>query len=481
MRRRWMKLGVIWALVLMVGVQMPTASVAQDGDIEWRYAFNIRTGQLVSYSLDGQTNDLIEMEGLLPRFRFDFANESAFIELQGTDSRNYYRLTPDSAEQLPIDPAFEWFPVVKNERYLVLHGSGQVATYAPNLLYDSQTGQVIELQGVSNWPSQEQCCAFLADGGTLRYLSFASEASIAWSIIERDLESGEEKLFFAPDVDFSVAHASVAYVNTDTYGERWLWRYSVQDEAGGALYLAQADGVNTELEVFENRPLTMHRLIGEFFIQRPATCDGGCSMTVQPFEGESVSVQANGVWLNDLIRLGETQFLTVGDEFWLFSADEGPLWIGARSVQYVSIEPIVSPDGRWLMLVDDAANPSKFFIWDTAAQSVAYEMPIPTDVDFRVFSVVYDPTALMFAVLNDGQESVIGLDYATAETFSLPTGENERRRYVEILADGSALYYQVNQEALDQSGIWRYDPETDAVSPILTGGLWQPIRFLQNY
>lgn len=467
-------------LILATVVPFPTASVAQDGDVEWHFALS--RNQLVAYTLDGEVNVLHEGEGLLSRISYRFEDNNALIHLEDGDTNTYYHVSPDSIDEIPIDPERTWLPMAGTERFLVLHGAFEPGRFAPNILYDVQNRQLHELQGVSNWPNQNRCCGFSADGTILRYVSFPAEDSVEWSIIERNLETGEEREFFTPNFDPTDAEPRNFNILTDSHGERWFWRYVNRDNDIDSANLVDADGTNEVLGTYEATPETFFLFLGNYLAEFTIACQNDCTLRVFLDDDEEVILQSTGDVPSDLIRLKEGGFLGVyrGTDYFVLNEDTPPQSIGFYSPLYVFSPYYISPDGRWYTLFDEADEPTMLVVWDAATQERVYEYRLPEDEGFFL-STVYFSSAGQIVYSNVGiQDMFVALDYASGTTTTLPVVEDEVRIYFELLADGSVLVARISRDVTEVEGIWRYDPASDTFSPILTGARWRPIRFLNN-
>lgn len=443
---------------------------------EWRYAFNPESQELMAYSLDGDMNIIADdlPERVPPYLNVslgDYGGLVGYID-RVNDKTIIYHVTPRRADVLDLDSDLRWYPVTQTERYVVLHGAHDSDEFGPIVLFDAKTGQLHDLQGGTRWSDQQWCCGFSADGSTLRYLSLATSDASAWSIIERNLETGEERDFFAPGLDFSDEFFEIL-ARTDVHGERWFWRIQGTN-------LVQPDGTNEVLNA-ESEPPIGYSFVDDYLVESPA-CESDCVITVIPLEGDSVSLQIGELFIDDLRRIDETQFLTTDRDanFWLLGVNVPPQLIGVGDSSTSTINS-QSPDGRWLTLTDNRDEPTKVFIWDTTRQEAVFEIAADAGENIGVSRVYYSPNGEIITLTGQSDQNVVVFNYETGESSTLPDVENESRRYFELLPDGSVLLNRRENETRTELGIWIYDPADDTMSQVMPEGRWQPfnIQILQ--
>jgi hypothetical protein len=437
---------------------------------EWRYAFNSETQQLAAYSLEDDMNIIAQdiPERLLPNMAIPFGEYGGLVGYYDRDRKTtVYHVTPRRADTLDLDRDLEWYPVTQTERYVVLHGGPRSDEFGPIVLYDAQTGQLHHLQGGTRWSDQQWCCGFSADGSRLRYLSLASADASAWSIIERNLENGAERDFYASGLDFSDDFFEILAA-TDKHGEQWYWQIH-------GVNLVHPDGTHEVLNS-ENGAAASYDFVDDYFVERPSSCNLDCAITVHPLEGESVVLQIGELYIDDLTRIDETQFFTTDSDggFWLLHPDATPQLIGAAE-SWDTVERSQSPDGRWLTLFDNKDDPTKLFIWDISRQEPVFEIPAAEEDKLALSRVFYSPVGQIMTVVGQPQYKYVAFNFETGESVTLPEVENEGRSYFEVLPDGSVLFVRYDSDTRTGLGIWRYNPVADTSSQVVPDGLWQPI------
>lgn len=474
MRRLFICFGLVAIIVSFAGM-VPRHSLstinAQSPDPEWRYAVKIDEEQLVAYNLEGEVNVLLELEQFNPIVRIRFADNNALLGLRQADGTVvYYHLTPQSAEVVEMDAARR--RVIQTDRYAVLSGDPQIER-SPLVLYNAETRQAETLQGFATTILPPiRCCGFSADGQILRYLSFEAADSEQWSVIERRLDTGEERVFYTPDVVFD-EDLYWEYLVTDSHGERWVWDYYDNEAEQVNLILVHSDGSSEvrQNRVYDEAPAANNGFLGDFYVERPLACETGCEMLVQAADGEGVNLQGLDHHFLNLIRLNEDQFVGIGGETWLLSTDAEPQFIGAAITSAVSVQNFLSPDKRWITLLDDVENPTTLCIWDTSTQTRVLEIPLETGVEYQPLVVRYSPYGQIISMNQENQRTHVGFEYATGNSITYPLVESEYRDYNEILADGSVLFLHNQLEPSMNLGIWRYDPVTGDISPVLEGNV----------
>jgi hypothetical protein len=310
-------------------------------------------------------------------------------------------------------------------------------------------------------------------------LSFPHQGANDWQIIQRDLASGTEQVFFAPDVTFA-DDGLPDNIFTFTAGQQWYWRHVDDATQDISFNVVHNDGMNEVIQTYnrETPPPTRYAGYGDFIVQITPDCEEDCTLIVESVDDEAVTLQRADHFPSSLTRPNETTFLMIdGTDYYLLKTDSPPQLIGVRSPFVMLSDNILSPDDRWLTLLDKEDDPEFWFIWDTLEQAPVYVAPNPPDDLFFIYRISYYPTSQMIHVGYGRTDTFVIFDYTTGEAMTLPIVENETRSYFEVLSDGAVLLTRYDRETSTPLGIWRYDPMTEEMTQVLADGSWRPITF----
>ncbi len=446
---------VIGLTCLLSGV----AAVQAQDEAQWYWAWREDSGQLLSYTTDGQTNTLIEQGVTFAHgWRLDAARGMMLVE-QG-ESHDLYFVAAEQAS--PLQPfadkdaqnlaaADNWNLVALSDTHAVLAAYTRVPD-SDALLVDLNAGTYTALPGLVFQPFTH--VKFSEDGRYLRYLSRESTEAENQTLYELKLETGAARVIVTFDDFFP-------NIRPDTYGDYWLSR-----EREGDNFVIGLISLSGEINILSSQPLTREMqeitLLGDYLVSFIPTCEADCRITVSPIvEGETTHLTLPAV--EDLLivtylrQIDETRWL-VGDSegnVWSLGSDGSATYLSSPSLVSVS-QPLtqrVSPDGRFVLVTQETSNNRfAYAVWDHKQDGIV--LSSNEDVEFYIVQIIYGDEG--FVVTEDIRRFWL---YRYSDEQVVPLPEVRGRVYFQALADGSVLYVQ---RGTDEAGVYRYDPANDS-------------------
>ncbi len=168
-----------------------------------------------------------------------------------------------------------------------------------------------------------------------------------------------------------------------------------------------------------------------------------------------------------LRRLDGARWLVFdGGASWLEVGAGEPVQIGFYNPDVI-LHPagqVLSPDGRYLLVVDDPLFPTRYRVWDAVAQEyVAQGAGSQAGDDTWTVQIAYGTGG--FVVSRTLPAEAFLYRYADAAAGAIPAQES--RRYFEVTADGATLFWQQRAQGELAPGIYRFDPAADAYTLLL--------------
>ena len=451
-------------LLLLLWTLVPAAA-AQEESGTWYFAYNKDDGSLVAYNLAGTVHTLIE-EGVTGYnvIGTRISDSEALLLLRVDENFGLYDATPDGIRQLVDEEHILQLPLATTAGAAVMVDQF-AAESVPAFLF--RDGALTPLPGPAiGVPSYAR---FSQDG---RYFRFIGPDDAGHYILwDYDSANGERARVF----DFGT---DIPGLIADTYGESWVQRVSLGGKQG-SYRLIHMDKQVEEFGPFDESQSTGSvRPLGEALAVFPPTCEGGCAFEIRATDGtETYQVDSNTFRGVPIAHIAADSLLVLGndDQFYTVSTDAPPQLIGSftRDQYHIFNSSFLaaSPDGRWLMTVDDWENPTEHYLNDLSTGEVvasyAYGQPP------RYLSSVKYGDGLVALKLNDSSYDFVVYDAdGSYAIVNVPRGD-QIRVYFELLPDHTALY----RAASPYTGIYRHDLATGDETPLLEGA-WEYVTML---
>lgn len=439
-------------------------AAAQDAETTWYFAQSL-DGSVVAYTADGETRTLIEGgAGRPPVARaWRFGPQSVLALLESSDLFGLYHLTPETAAPITVDGLDA--QMVSDGNWVLLGRSGPYAALVdfganpggPGLLVNLEAGTAAALTG-QVYTIGGMILPFSRDG-RLRYLSRENpeDAPKLWAIRERDAQTGEERVLHELDGE------EFPLVTSDRYGDAWL----VGAADGRTIY--GADGSVTPRT---NLPRGIFASVYvDQLMSYDMLCQQDCTFNWEALDGgaaQSYPLPGTGDFRRVSVRdrLSENELLVMvsgdlGQVFYIVSTEGASSMLGLWNPAQVMAQPVpggaLSPDGRYLLTLGTPLSETQYAVWDLQERRFALTGPLETD--YNIISVIYGAGG--FLVTEDFLRFT--LFRADDETITPLPGEEERRRYFEVLEDGSVLF----SAGGPAGGISRYDPVSENVTVLV--------------
>ena len=340
-------------LILIIVIVSPAA--AQE-DEKWYYGWIRDTGQLFAYTAEGEVRVLLE-EGIA-EITIDRINEQhAFgvLMMTGEENQSFYFLTPNEARLLT--PSFDPQVLEDGEAHggwLTFTDDYAVLPYEPgkNALADFNDGTVELLTESLTIDDFEADTRFSEDGQLLRYItldSYDSAGSPSWSLRERTLATGEERVIYTGEGDTRVVG--------DEFGEHWLVELPPpNDESQPRSFLLLDTAGNSEIVAESTTDNAIHvALFEDYLLTAPTDCIENCTATLTPIAGGSErtfispDMRPNSTVFPRTF-IDEASLLVFGADYYyyLLSEEQEPVLIGAGINEFEPLDRILSPDRRFL-------------------------------------------------------------------------------------------------------------------------------------
>jgi hypothetical protein len=457
-------LGLLFIGVLCLGF---TSNVLAQQTDDWFLAWGFE-GQLITYTPDGESTVLIP-EGVsndsFRAWRMDDDSVLALVELNDIDETQVlYHVTQTSATPITVAAeAADWMLdsyrlelVANSATHALLVAGGNLPAGKALLVNLVDNSANLLAEQVMFMPVK--AAAFSEDGLYLRYLRGEQDKDETWTLRELKLETGEERVFY------TVEGNAFPIMNTDLHGDVWLYFYD------NVSYVISRSGdvEATEYDAPEDR--IIQRFIGDYRVSWPILCETDCVMEWQRMpDGEMLTFQlpdlSGGDIPNPVAPVGDDQLLIIPDSesLWLVSEDE-PVYLGAWSPEKVVTAPnrIVSPDGRWLLVLNDAETADEYRVADLQSGETVVEGD--PEREFHILQVFYGDAGFIVS-----EDALYFQYYRTSDGKVFDLGE-PGGVYWNVLADGTLLFNHYRDEDMAR-GIYRYDPDTQDYTLLLENAL----------
>jgi hypothetical protein len=481
-----MKNGLL-LIMLVLMILLPSVIVAADepasADDRWFWAWREATGELVAYNLQGDTNTILtgmqssdDFRVVSSAVRLDADRMIAILKVN--EDTGLYLLAYDSATLFDdLEQSAGYYFLYAQLPYVVMVAYNDRSAF---YLLNGDTGAVMPfpqatsirhvlctLSGMSL--NMNPCLGISRDGTKLRYMvnqSVDSEEPPIWSLVERDLITGAEHEFFAVD-DSIRTHPDARHQATDCqpdrYGDRWLCSVYAESSANSwrDYFIVYPDGTRTPL--LENNPyMVVEAYIGyddEIVIDNPVSCeDGVCYFEIYPAAGGAmyeIAYQTGsypGLPATHFRQFDTGQIMRYSTGYYALFRDNGKIRELGRSFCCESYE-VISPDLRWLVSSMD----NHWYLWNLAEGRRIAELD---DSAYPFYDRIFSDYGLVMAgrwVYRFGDEAALEIPEAY-------TG-----KFFNVVADRTLLYHQDKATESLEVGIYRYNPETDAMTLLLAG------------
>lgn len=436
-------------ILLALSVSIPITSAQSP---TYFYAWDSTSGQVISYDLDGNITPLLVADEVFPPI-WNIGNQAALGVMSVNGAAGIYHLTPTSAQLFSATGDIPYTDLrqlaAQSGSYAVLVAEN--GAFNTGVLLDVQNHTATRLTGegftlVDNW-------RFSADGAHLRYLTHDPAAPLTWILRERRLDTGNERIVYQFDSPYPA-------IDADVHGETWL--YSLLDSETNILTHVQVDlGGNAQQIAQQTLTtpllLTAYQIFQNERVTYTAPCRPDCVIRIGSqsfFIPELASTN-----ITPIARVNDQRVLVMIDnQFWLLKAGENATSQGIFDAQvlYTFPEQLVSPDGRWLLSVNSSSE--QFTLTDLTTETVAVQGEAGVGLTVR-----YAPGGILLQQLLPPR-SWLYRDDAVQE---IPGDEGGF--YFTVLDDGSVLQAYVDPDGERPVGIYRYDPVTQATTPVITG------------
>lgn len=452
--RRW--LGFILSIVMGVTI-MPVS--AQNAAQEQSALFALQEGTLLSYTLDGTTNRLMEnvnWDGLrlFKTASPDTALMVAEVEIEG--NIGLYRVpVADTPRPLALPPDYKldstnWFKGAEHHPYYLLHAITKLPE-ALGLLVNLDT---LEAQPLTNtvFYNSQPAAAFSADGSKLRYLSKAADVPDTWYLLERDLASGDERTIYT----FNEFYPNISY---DTTGERWLYRTTNRDTRIATTVLIKPDGSVTDIAQDDNGAYHLRIIWNDQLYVTPAVCQADCPIKLAPLN--AADDQAGLTFTVPVIQtlpvplaMPDAAHIVVSDQgtFWRLGTDHSAANLGTFNAATILTPRVLSPDERWLLALaaGDDGEFTGYNVWDLQTGQAVVQSELP-----QAINITFDDEGIILWEYQDTQKVY---RFSDQQLFTLDIG---RRETVRTLAnDQTAIVSASKGSKIGAPGIYAYDLDT---------------------
>ncbi len=460
MRYRWVVL-LSFLQALVSGVSAQTSNVS-----DWYLAWTMN-GQLVSFTPDGDVTPLIDRI-FTPNFtawRMDDGSVLAIITVAGNPG--LYHVTEQLAAPITFtdgdsNPIHDtaWRIVGNRGDYVLVAPLVRVASgisYLVNLA--TNQAQILTknlLTYSNNWP-------FSSNGSYVRYLSRESSESNTWTIREREIETGTERVI-------STVTDTFPSVSNDSYGENWIY-LEHKDATNSYILISQSGTTQVLAQVEDETPFW--EFFGDQITVYSPECQTNCSLEfrssdenlsakfVLPSPASSPSIYSQ-IDENHLL-LSNTKDAT---SLWLADTENEPLLLGTWNPGYVTtpFNQLLSSDHRWLFALNNSDNKPGYQVWDLQkAQPILKSDPAR---QFAVAGVNYGTGGF---IVNEDLKHFQYYRYRDERIFDL---EGINGFYWQALADGTLLFAQVYGDNNQIAGIYRYDVDTKTYTLLVQDGIY---------
>jgi hypothetical protein len=469
-------------ILLIFACLITTALSAQDPLVQtWNFAItldatNSGTG-LIAYNGAGETHQLLE--GLVTYnsggYRLDSQIVLAILSLDG--SEGLYKLTPQSAELLRYtsDEAITVdgkLLVDYSPPYALLTDTRVSATGQQALLVNLEDKTYTPLPDLVSSITRLNCCRFSDDGTSLRYISAEADDGQSFALREFDTAAGESQVFASLDL------AGFATPTRD--GEIWLARFVDRERQTVAFKLIHADGSSKTLVEEPQSVATVYQLFGDYLVSMSLRCEDICDIRVKPID-QPDAAQIFHMQLDEpsiiqwFYRTSGGNFVILMDEtYWLLEDEDTIETLGYFDFRHLAQSPaeLVSPDGRWLLMMDgDGENVTGYSVWD--GETKTHSLSVETPENWTFVSILYGEDSYLLRDLSSKDAKTRLFRYEAGTILELP--DTDIGMYSDFLTSDSLIYIQRDASEDRTPGIYRYDISTETFTFLVENA--QPLFF----
>ena len=313
----------------------------------WYFAQKIDTGQITAFTADGDVRPLPVSGDWQYAMRVDAQTVLLGISDQH-DAIHLYRVTPEDAVQIALPVSAEALrqPLAFAAPYVVLReNSAPVAR--PAYLINVETAQAVALTG-----NLMPLARISEDGQFLRYLSSDGDR---WSLIERRLATGEERVIYSIE-----SHDPLLPASADAHGERWIVVTPGADRLPVYTVISAADGTVYTLTSGTQANRMRWSFFDDSLIASPVTCTDACFLQLHFYAALNFFPLPSEGNFEPLAVLRPDRLLvldTDANDFWLLDAS-GNTRLGHYDPMriFMPAYQLVSPDGRYVLTATDAES-----------------------------------------------------------------------------------------------------------------------------
>lgn len=475
-RRLLMSIFIIVLLTPILNAPSQPAT-AQDTDTEWFYITDYDQFSFLSYSLDGETNILHDNANVLvPIPYFIFPDSSALMSLRDFSAgiEFFIAATPSGFVSLDFDIALEWTPLLQTERFGVLT-NGEFITRG--LLYDSVT-HTFEYVATEDFDAVE-ALRFSADGKYLRYALYESANIHRFkSIVELNLETGEERVIFSLDRETTRAYL---IPTPDEFGDRWLWAWDDPENEIRQMGIIHTNGTMDVLSDGLSPSNTQYSMQDHQLLETPLDCATACTITLHRTTGDPIIVQTQFLEVDTIDIIDDNSLLASrAGHYWLLTTDAEPQYLGfvPQNPRTLNSPQPTALNNEWLVALERENDPHAILIWDLASRQIAAPYEHLGGENIEVASILYRPNGIVISTYSP--DTALWFDPATEMLRRLPYPDTEYRNYYELLPDGTLLVMagpQPGPNTAVSNEVWRYNPITGDRHLILERSWWGPMNF----
>ena len=419
--------------------------------VETWYFGQVR-GDLVAYTAAGTQQPVAPDFGeLRAGWRFD-EHTALFLSTDSADVTHLYRATQDEATEIAVPGD----PDLTNLR-VVLDRSGDYA-----LLWVRTPGQFPSMGILVNVPAgtAEVLTDRVArearfDGSVLRYISVDEEFN--WSLIERDLSSGEERAIHS----FSTEANVLPFISANVNGSRWVYAMGVNRVFVSTL--VNADGTTEVLEGGTPEQATAWMLFDEALLSYPILCQTDCLLTMHEGETRTEFTLPEGSPNIAVLAHPTPESLVIareGNALLKLAVGAEPFSLGEYNPvsMLIGSDNLLSPDKRYLFSVIESENSvqeTRFLVTNLVSGNNVFAGAGATATQVQWFE-------RGFVVTLYGRDTTATAYYYEGQA-SLDLPNRDAGTYFDILPDGTLLYALNRDEpAIGAAGIYRYTPADES-------------------
>lgn len=438
----------------------------------WYFVQDMETQTLTAFTLAGETQVVATGADFTasPRgYRVDAETMLVFEEFED-DTMLPYLLTAEDG-LLSFDAPLmtsDYIPIHYSEPYVVMisflfNMEGQTV-----YVLDLENRRTIQLAGTVSTVTVRQCCRITDDGRYLRYPAQVTPGEDeAQQIREVDLNDFSERvLYTSPQSDGFVGLLPGAN------GQYWLER---RDRT---YTLLNINVLNDEIAM-ETQPLpttesSSVRFLEDQLLITDFGCEADCTMQVRALAGGATrTLTAPEYGFAAALYLSETGLTVFADEQYFELREDGIVPLGAYRPRSLAQPTQTTPDGRFLLMIDDPDEPLAFWLRDNETGENA--LTIPVDEEGRALlamRTLADGETINLFDLGGTARPAYLFDTVTEELTTINIADyTERARVLWIEPDGRALVLKFPDRDADDAayapGMYRLDTETNTLTQLV--------------